>query len=140
MSGSISLIVFQDIAKSLKISFGFNFVSFRAIGSKFWEIRFPVYTFPTKTAHAFIFIRSQVLVYRSFADERTDRWTLAKKFCFCFLIKNIYTCICPMSRAGSRKLRRRRIYLFLTFLILGYKNRLVSKISVSYLSVSNSKM
>ena len=32
--GSISLIWSRDIEKSLKISFGFNFVSFRTIGSK----------------------------------------------------------------------------------------------------------
>ena len=63
----------RDIAKSLKISFGSSFVSLRAFGSKFWQFRFPVYTFQTM-------------------DGRTDRH-FSKKFSFFLLIKNIYTCL-----------------------------------------------
>ena len=76
----------RDIAKSLKI---------RAFGSKFWQFRFPVYTFQTKP-HSIISTRSWVLVYITFAHGRTDVRTdrrLSKKFSFFFLIKNIYTCL-----------------------------------------------
>ena len=76
------------IEKSLKLSCRFTFVSLRAIGMKFCRHRFPAYTFP----HAIIFVRCQVLVYRSSADRRADGRTLAKSFCFRLLIKNIYTC------------------------------------------------
>ena len=79
----------RNIAKSLKISFGFIFVSLRVFGSKISESRFPLYTFQTKISH---FTRSQVLVYRNFADGRTDRH-FSKKFSFFLLIKNIYTCL-----------------------------------------------
>ena len=34
--------------KTLKIAFGFNFVSLRAFGSKLWQYWFPVYSFQTK--------------------------------------------------------------------------------------------
>ena len=84
-----------DIAKSLKISFGFNFVSLPAILVKFWRDRWPVYTFqPKKNVLAIILIRFQILGKESYADRQTaDGRTLAKSFCFCFLIKNIYTCL-----------------------------------------------
>ena len=53
-----------------------------------WNVRFTPKT-------AFNYLDSQVLGHRNFADRRTDRRTLAKSFCFCFLIKYIfmvYTC------------------------------------------------
>ena len=78
-SESISLIRSQDIAKSLKIAFGLIFVSIPAI---------PVYTFQTNKPHTIVFIRSKVLVYRSFANGQTDRH-FSKKIYFFFLIKSI---------------------------------------------------
>ena len=45
----------RDIAKSLKISFGYSFISFRAFGSIFWQFRFPVYTFQTKFALDYLY-------------------------------------------------------------------------------------
>ena len=61
---------FRDIAKSLKISFGFIFVSLCAFGSKISEFWFPLYTFQTKKPHSIIITSSQVLVYTNFADEK----------------------------------------------------------------------
>ena len=82
------------MAKSLKISCAFNFVS---RNSKFWEIRFPVYTFQTKkTAYIYLYPFSYV-----------------QKFCFCFLIKNIYICL----------------YLSWIFLIL---HPLMTKVSIPF--------
>ena len=85
-SGSISLM----IIKSLKISFGFVFISLRAIGSK---IRFPVCSFQTKkTACNYLNPCSSFSVRKCCGrtDRRTNRQTFSKKFSFFFLIKNIY--------------------------------------------------
>ena len=60
-------IVSRDIAKSLKMSFGFNFVTLRAIGI---DSRYT--PFIQKKPHAIIFIRSQVIGHRNFAYIRTD--------------------------------------------------------------------
>ena len=86
---SISSNLSRDIAKSLKISFGSSFVNFRAFGSKFWQFRFPVYTFQTnKTALDYLYPFLSFSVHNFCA--RTDRH-FSKKFSFFFLIKNIYT-------------------------------------------------
>ena len=84
------------IAKSLKISFGSDFVRLRAFGSKFWQFRFPVYNLQTKqTALDYLYPFLSFSVH-NFAHGRTDGWTdihFSKKFSFFFLIKNIYTCL-----------------------------------------------
>ena len=85
----------RDIAKSLKISFGSSFVSLRAFGSKFWQFRFPVYTFQTKKTaldYLYPFLSFSVHNFCARTDGRTNRH-FSKKFSFFFLIKNIYTCL-----------------------------------------------
>ena len=111
MISSISSIWSRDTAKSLKISFGFNFVSLYTIGL-------------ILKPDAIIFIRSEVLVYTSFADRqtggrtdrRTDGQTLGKSFYFCFLIENIYTS------------------LYLSWLFLKF-HPLVTKVSILFFHV-----
>ena len=80
----------RDIAKSLKISFGFSFVSLRAFGSKFWQFRFRVYTFQTKKTALYYLTRFWVFVY---ITSRTDGQKFFGNFYFFLLIKNIYTCL-----------------------------------------------
>ena len=89
---SISSHSSRDIARSLKISFGFSCVSLRAFGSKFWQFRCPAYTFQTNKLHSIIFIRSFLSFSVHNNCARTDRHFL-KKFSFFFLIKKIYTCL-----------------------------------------------
>ena len=78
----------RDIAKSLKISFGSSFVNLRALGSKFWQFRFPVYTFQTnKTAldYLYPFLSFSVHNFCTRTDGRTDIFW--KSFIFFLLIK-----------------------------------------------------
>ena len=84
----------RDMVKSLKILFSYSFVSLRAFGSKFWQFRFPVYTFQTKTAldYLYPFLSFTVHNFCARTDGRTVRHFL-KKFYFFLLIKNIYTCL-----------------------------------------------
>ena len=71
----------RDIAKSLKISFGSSFVSLRAFGSKFWQFRFPVYTFQTKkTALDYLYPFLSFSVHNFCA--RTDGQTFFEKVLF----------------------------------------------------------
>ena len=70
-----------DIVKSLKISFGSSFVSLRAFGSKFWQFRFPVYTFQTeKTALDYLYPFLNFSVHNFCA--RTDGQTFFEKVLF----------------------------------------------------------
>ena len=90
----ISSNVSRDIAKSLKISFGFSFVSFRAFWSKL-QFRFQIYTFQTKQTaldYLYTFLSFSVHNFCARTDGRTGRHFL-KKFYFCLVIKNIYTCL-----------------------------------------------
>ena len=108
----------RDIAKSLKISFGSSFLSLRAFGSKFWQFRFPVYTFQTKKKpHSIISTRSWVLVYITFAHGRTDRH-FSKNFSFFLLIKNIYTYIystdpCFFLKKSKKKIKIWRLAILI---------------------------
>ena len=71
----------RDIAKSLKISFGSSFVNLRAFGSKFWQFRFPVYTFQTKkTALHYLYPFLSFSVHNFCA--RTDGQTFFEKVFF----------------------------------------------------------
>ena len=83
-------IVSRDIAKSLKMSFGFNFVTLRAIGI---DSRYTPFIQKKKTQYI-IFSRSCILVLQKFCGP-TDGHTFSKKFSFFFLIKNIYIYLYP---------------------------------------------
>ena len=75
----------RDIAKSLKISFGSSFVSLRAFGSKFWQFRFPVYTFQTKnTAFDYLYPLLTFSIHNFCArtDGQTDGQTFFQKVLF----------------------------------------------------------
>ena len=65
----------RDIAKSLKISFGSSFVSFRNFDSQYTS-------FKQKKLHSIIFTRSSGLVYTTFADGRTNGQTFSEKVLF----------------------------------------------------------
>ena len=94
-----------NIEKSLKISFGFIFVSLCTIGMKFWWDRLPVYSFLTKKT-ACSALSSQGLVYRSFPDGRT----LSKSFWFCSWLRiYIYVHIIIFS-TNTRNRARPRTY------------------------------
>ena len=72
----------RDIAKSLKISFASSFVNLRAFGSKFWQFRFPVYTFQTKKTvldYLYPFLSFSVHNFCARTDGQTD---IFKKFNF----------------------------------------------------------
>ena len=63
------------MAKSLKISFGSSYVNLRAFGSKFWQFRFPVYTFQTKKTaldYLYPFLSFSVHNFCARTDGRTD--------------------------------------------------------------------
>ena len=79
----------RDIAKSLTISFGSSLVSLRAFGSKFWQFRFPVYTFQTKkTALDYLspFLSFSVHNFCARTDAKSS-----KKFPFFSSWSRIYT-------------------------------------------------
>ena len=85
----------RDIAKSLKISFGSSFVSLRAFGSKFWQFRFPVYTFQTKKTaldYLYPFLSFSVHNFCARTDGRTDIfWKSFIFFCWSRIYIHVYT-------------------------------------------------